>query len=72
MHHSEGLDTTGASDLASPQGHKGIRTNQGSSIAYIMNRETCAPTSSEHAQSTTFRLLVEASLTRGSAAFMTF
>ena len=53
MGYSEGLDTAGGSDLASTQGHEGTRINQGYCIIYITDRETCAPASSEHEQSTT-------------------
>ena len=51
MRYSEGLDTTGVSDLASGWGYEETRTNQ-------------SPASSEHTQSSTFRLVAEASLLR--------
>ena len=35
MRYSEGLDTTGVSDLASGWGYEETRTNQGSRIIYI-------------------------------------
>ena len=57
MRYSEGMDTTGVSDLASA-GLEGTRTNQGSHIIYITG-ETCALASSEH---TSFGILVKASL----------
>ena len=65
MRYSEGLDTTVISDLANRE----VTREQGPIRALVSftlqrNGETCAPVSSEHAQSTTFRLLVEASLFR--------
>ena len=56
MHYSGGQDTKEVSDLASARGHEGTRTNRGSRIVYI--RETCAPASSEHANSMTFGLAI--------------
>ena len=38
MRYSEGLDTTGVSDLASARGYEGRRTNQGSCIIYITEK----------------------------------
>ena len=61
MRYSEGLDTTGVSDLASGWGYEETRANQGTRIIYITDNPG-APASSEHAQSSTFRLLAEASL----------
>ena len=59
MRYSEGLDTTGVSDLASAK----VTREQGPIRALVSfsPREPCAPALPEHAQSTTFVLLVEAS-----------
>ena len=38
MRYSEGLDTTGVSDLASGWGYEETRTNQGSRITYITDK----------------------------------
>ena len=62
MRYSKGLDTTGVSDLITSVRSRG---NNESGLSYhLHHRETCAPASSEHVHSTTFRLLVEASLFR--------
>ena len=61
MRYGEGLDTTGVFDLAISVRS---RENKGQSrLAYHLHYgETCAPAASELAQSTTFGVLVEASL----------
>ena len=65
MCYSEGLDICqGVSDLALARDHEGTRFNQGSRIVYITEKHT-----KKHAQSTTFRLLVEASLFRLTGSF---
>ena len=56
MRYSEGLDMPGVSDLVSARGYEGTMTNKGSHIVEKPARK--------HAQSTTFRLFVEASLFR--------
>ena len=61
MCYREGLDTTGVSDLAISARARGNKDESGLSY-HLHYRETCAPASSELAQSTTFGLLVEASL----------
>ena len=38
MRYSEGMNTTGVSDLASGRGHEGTRTNRGSRITYITEK----------------------------------
>ena len=62
MRYSEGLDTTGVSDLAISVRSRGNKDQSGLSYHLHHSGETCAPASSEHAQSTTFGPLVEASL----------
>ena len=57
VRYRKGLDSTGVSYLVSTWGHEGTRTNQDSRIIYITEKP-------EHAQSTTFGLVVEASLLR--------
>ena len=66
MHYSEGLDTTGVSDLASARGHEGKRTNQGSHLIYITEKPV-----HQHAQNTTFGLFATASLFRFTGWFYT-
>ena len=63
MRYSEGLDTTGVSDLAISVRSRGNKDQSGLSY-HLHYRETCAPPLSEHVQSTTFGLLLEASLYR--------
>ena len=58
---SEGLDMTGVSDLAISVRSRGNKDQSG--LSYQLHyRETCVQASSEHAQSITFGLLVEARL----------
>ena len=59
MGYSEGLDMPGVPDMTSAGGHVGTRTNQGSRIIYITEKPV-----HQHAQSTTFELIFEASLFR--------
>ena len=59
MRYGERLALPGVSDMASARGQELTRTNQGSSIIYITEKPV-----RQHAQSTTSRLFVEASLFR--------
>ena len=69
MRYSEGLDTTGVPDLASAQGLQGNKDQSG--LTYHLHyRETCAPASSEHAQTLTFGLLVAVQILRNSNPFV--
>ena len=63
MRYSEGLDTTENSDLVISVRSCGNKDQSGLSY-HLHYREPCALVSSEHAQSTIFGLLVEASLYR--------